>query len=337
MIEALTWTAVGLAVAGILSVSVLALRRLRLVHQTRRRLAAEARLRPLALGLVDGQDVGLELDESDARILAALLARYARRLDGEARGRISAFFEERGDVAREINALSSFRSWRRARAASILGDMGSQRAVASLRAALGDPSRDVRAAAARSLGRLGAKETVPALVYSLVRQEIPRTTTAQALLAIGPAALPRLRPLLVHPEAEVKVVAVELVGLLGDSSDADALVDRLRDTSAEVRAKACRALGRVGAAEAVDELRETLADRIPFVRATAAIALGELGDREAVPALLAQAREEHFDAAQAAARAVARIDPAALAAAAREPGPTVHLREAAGRAAVLAR
>lgn len=229
MIEALTWTAVGLAVAGILSVSVLALRRLRLVHQTRRRLAAEARLRPLALGLVDGQDVGLELDESDARILAALLARYARRLDGEARGRISAFFEERGDVAREITRFRASAPGG-ARAASILGDMGSQRAVASLRAALGDPSRDVRAAAARSLGRLGAKETVPALVYSLVRQEIPRTTTAQALLAIGPAALPRLRPLLVHPEAEVKVVAVELVGLLGDSSDADALVDRLRDT-----------------------------------------------------------------------------------------------------------
>ena len=59
-----------------------------------------------------------------------------------------------------------------------------------------------------------------------------------------------------------------------------------------------------------------------------------IGDRDAVPALLAEARSAHFDAARAAAAAVARIDAAAACAAAAETGSAIHLAEACDLLAV---
>jgi hypothetical protein len=48
-----------------------------------------------------------------------------------------------------------------------------------------------------------------------------------------------------------------------------------------------------------------------------------------VPRLLQQAREDRFEAARAAAQALARVDPAALLEAAEEPDAGPHLHEAA--------
>jgi HEAT repeat protein len=127
---------------------------------------------------------------------------------------------------------------------------------------------------------------------------------------------------------------IELIGLLGDAADASLVSEGLRDSAAEVRAKSTRALGRLGAAEAAGDLRAALGDRIPYVRATAAIALGMIGDREAAQTLLTQAREDQFDPAQAAARALARIDPPLLWDAARRLGQGPHVAEAADLTAV---
>ena len=165
MIEALSWSAVGLFALGVVSVCVLAARRLQLARSDRRRRIAEERLRPFALALVEGTAAGLpEPGGPDAPVLAGLLERYALQVRGSSRERIAEFFERRGDVEREIRALSGVRAWRRATAAHLLGTMGSPRAQRSRRAALGDPRQDDRAAAARGLGRLGAPEAVRPLV-----------------------------------------------------------------------------------------------------------------------------------------------------------------------------
>lgn len=329
MIEVFTWSAGGLALAATVFVFVLTTRRLVLRRTERIRREAEQRLRPFALALVHGEPVaGESFDERDTRVIAALLARYARSLAGDARGRIATFFERRGVVEEEIRALRSRRAWRRATAAYRLGDMASPTATPHLVAALDDPAREVRSAAARSLGRLAAPEAVEPLVYALAERRVPRAVGGQALLAIGPAALAALRELEQRTEADVRALAVELVGLLGDPYDSPLVVERLRDISAEVRAKAARALGRLGADEAAAALRATLDDRIPFVRVNAAAALGMIGDRDAVPALLSQAQSAHFDVARAAAAALARIDGDVVCAPAAEKGSSIHLREA---------
>ena len=330
MITFLTWCSVGLAAAGALSVGVLAVRRVQVARGDAAREAAERRLRPLALALLDGDDVDLAvLSAYDADLLASLLRRYARSLRGDDTARIAAFFADGGWVDRQLAHLSRRSAWRRATAAFTLGDMGSARAVPALVVALHDESADVRAASARSLGVLRAAVAVEPLVYALAERRIPRSVAGQALLAIGQEALPALRELETAPEAEARAFAVELVGLLGTPADGVRIVARLRDSSAEVRAKAARSLGRLGAREGTSALREALADRVPFVRVAASAALGVIGDAEALPELLDIARSDSFDPARAAAHTAARLAPGV---AATEHAP--HLQEAVDLLAV---
>lgn len=329
------WSTAALTSASIVLVAVLAGRRAVFAREDKGRRSAEERLRPLVLALVSGDDVpSSAITNGDAGMVASMLARYSRQLTGSARAHVTGFFERHGYADDEIARLRDRRGWRRARAAYTLGDMGSERALEPLLHALGDERRAVRAAAARSLGRLAAVDAVEPLVEALVQKRVPRAVAGQALLTIGSLSLPRLRALAQHAEPEIRAVVIELIGLLGDAADAPLVSRRLRDSSAEVRAKATRALGRLGAAEAAGELRTALDDRIPFVRATAAIALGMIGDRDAAPALLAQARTDEFDPAQAAARALARVDPPLLWDAARRLGQGPHVAEAADLTAV---
>jgi HEAT repeat protein len=338
MTAALTWLAVGLAFVGSLSVSTLALRRLALARQERRTQAVEAQLESVALALIAGEDDDLpSLGERELPVLAALLARYSQRLTGSERARIAAFFESTGSLEREVALLDDRREWKRATAAFALGDMASPRAIPPLLAALDDREEAVRGAAARSLGRLAAVDAVKPLVHGFSGGRLARAVAGQALLAIGPSALPALRDLLDADEAEAREFAVELVGLLGDATDSRLVLQRLRDSSAEVRAKAARALGRLGAEEAGTALVDTLGDRIPFVRVSAAHALAAVGDPAAAPSLLILAREDQFDPARAAAAAAARLDPGAVHRAAADDDSGPHVREAADLLGLTAR
>jgi len=329
--------ALGLGGAAVAFASILAARRILLARRERASAEAVARLRPLALRLIEGERDSLTpLGDRDARGLASVLARYARSLSGVSRERMTAFFEEHGHVDAEVDALGSRRAWQRATAAYALGDMGSARAVPALCEALDDPSRDVRSAASRSLGRLGAPGAVQKIVEGLAGGEIPHATAGQSLLDIGAAALPALRSLLsgaVGASGEIaiatRIVTVELIGLLGGPEDARLVQSRLGDPSAQVREQAARALGTLGADRAAGELRRALGDRIPLVRAAAAEALGVMRDPGAVPALLAQARDDEFEPAQAAARALLAFDPGSVLEAAGNAGAGPHLQEAA--------
>jgi HEAT repeat protein len=328
-LDAVVWAALTLTAAGSLCAYALALRRLHLTRSDLRRRAGEERLGTVAAALAGGELPVGELGEADLVVVAELLARYSRQLTGDARSNIAGFFMRQGLVDREVTRLSDRRSWRRARAAFLLGDMCVPQALDPLLDALEDSSREVRSAAARSLGLLGSSQAVEPLVRALVERRVPRAIGGQALLTLGSEALGPLRPLVLHAEPDVRAAAVELVGLLGDAGDARLLTSRLRDSAAEVRAKAARALGRLGAEEATVELREALGDRIGFVRANAAVALGLVGDRASAPALIDVARSDEFDPAQAAARALSRLYPQLLWSAARDSTSGPHLAEAA--------
>ena len=337
MIAALFLIGVAFTVAALALTGMLVGRRLLGGRRDAQRTEAERRLRPRALAIVDGEVDGSEVMSSrDAAIVSDLLARYARSLDGTARTHIADWFEDRLRLDVTIARLGHRRSWRRAGAAHALGDIGSPRAVDALLGALSDPSRDVRAAAARSLGRLGAARAVGALIDTLVNGTVPRAVAGQALIALGPDALPALRTCAGSVVAEVRRNALDLIGVVGAASDAGLLVGHLRDASADVRVAAAAALGRLGAAGAVPVLIEALDDRLPFVRAAAATALGQIGDPSAVPALLRQATGPAPEPAQAAAHAVLRIDPRELDAVDPDAGAARFLREAADLAELRA-
>lgn len=336
MVNGLQFASLGLALAATAFVLVLVLRRVMLSREERRRVAVEDRLRDDALALIDGDEVELPpLSRRDAAIFAAMMARFARQLSGEPRVHIARFFEAGGHIAHQADQLHARRAWKRAAAAATLGDMGSPEAVPALMNALHDSERDVRAAATRSLALLGAAVAVEAIVEQLAAGRVQRAVGGWALVTIGAPALPRLRGLLRDEDANVRAAAAELIGLVGEASDAPELIGLLRDPSAEVRAKSAHALGRLGSGDAAAMLRGSLGDRIFFVRAAAARALGQLGDRPSVPALVHQAQTDRFEAAQAAARALADLSPRGLSEMAALPAGNVHIREAAGMAEIL--
>src|SRR3954465_4624517 len=93
--------AVGVLVLAALSVLflvVLALQRVRLGVSERWHTELEARLRPLALALVEEGRMPGGLPPRAAAELAVILGRYGRRLRGDASARIAAFFEDSGAV-----------------------------------------------------------------------------------------------------------------------------------------------------------------------------------------------------------------------------------------------
>jgi len=325
-IDALAAAAALLLIASLVFLLVLVLRRLDLAREARSRLTLEERLRPLALQLLD-EDAELpprELAADEAAVFAELLGRYGRNVRGSAAARLETWFSSSGAVDVTIERLHSPKDWQRAAAAYALGDMASARVVPDLLSALGYRDAAVRAAAARSLGRLGATDAVEMLLEAQADGRLPRLVTGQALLAIGTPALPRLLPLVAATDERERAAAVELVGLIGGAVDARPLVEALRDPSAVVRAQAALALGRLAAEEAAARLRDLLDDRIPFVRAAAAEALGAVGDEVAAPRLRELAVADLFEPARAAAHALARIRPQLVSA-----GGSAYLDEAA--------
>jgi HEAT repeat protein len=87
---------------------------------------------------------------------------------------------------------------------------------------------------------------------------------AEALGRIGPAALPQLVELLKSPQADVRLIAAQVIARMGsDAKEAvPALIPLLNDPDERVRKAATRTLGRIGpdAAAAVPELLEALVE-----------------------------------------------------------------------------
>ncbi|MBA2955424.1 hypothetical protein GON03_13890 [Nocardioides sp. MAH-18] len=331
---------IALALVGVALVLVSLVVRSSMGARDKRRAEATERLRPLAMELVDPDDdqgaPAPVLAGMEAEVFGDLLVHYSRQLRGEAEDRIAAYFEAAGEVDAQRRRLTARSERARVDAAFRLGDMASAAAVPDLLRAMEDPSLDVRAAAARSLGRLRAAETVEALISAAVTERVADPVVGIALLEIGPPAVPRLITLLDDPDPHHRAAAVRLIGLLGSAAaEADELPALLpallRDMSADVRAAAADALGRLGASAGRDALIQLLHDRVAFVRAAAARALGQIGGQTVTEALLEVARADEFDPAADAAQALARIDPALVLTAAEAPDAGPHLREAADR------
>lgn len=318
----LTAAAVGLLIT-------LAIRHTTLGRRERRAADAERRMRPIAIELIEGTSMPPELSPHDRVALAMAIGRFSRKVSGGTMDRIGAYFRESGGLAAASAALRARPAWRRAAAAYSLGDMACKEAVPLLLEALDDRTGEVRAAAARSLGRLRDPSAIEPLMVCLVARRVPRGMAGTALLDLGPTAIPELRRIARHDDPQVRATAITVLGLVGDSGESDVLLHAITDPSADVRAEAARALGRIGAADAEPALMTALEDRVPFVRAEAATSLGAIDARSAVAQLVEVARSDRFRPARAAAQAVAEIDPQTLIATAAGPDAGMHLHEAA--------
>ena len=169
----------------------------------------------------------------------------------------------------------------RAAAARALGRMGPPaEAVGALADALRDPNGQVRAAALEAIGGIGPANADAA--EALARRMDPFSTDASVVVAalerIGPAGIPHMRPLLKGGGVETRCQAALALGCMGPQAAA-LLAEALRDPTDEVKIAAAGALGRLGppAGGAVAELIALTADTNGTLRHEAARAVVRVG------------------------------------------------------------
>ena len=168
-------------------------------------------------------------------------------------------------------------------AAESLGKIGDRSALPAVLPLLRDPAPAVRAAAAQALGRMaspGDEEAIAGLVRAL--QDPSDTVKRTAALAIGDIEplLPQLAfvaDLLRASDVQVRRAAVHTLLSVGSAQVAGWLLPLLNDPDVEVRQGAVAALGLSGDARAETALGQRLGqDGSPAVRAEAAYHLGKL-------------------------------------------------------------
>lgn len=199
---------------------------------------------------------------------------------------------------------------RRARAALVLGEIGSPDTHAPLRAALKDKEGVVRARAIAAIGKLGDREAAGEIAPLL--DDDDAGTRAEAARVLGELHADRFAPkierLLFDPSEKVRICALSAVGNLRDLAAGPAAARALDSPSAPVRNSAVIALGRIGDRSSLPQIRRALDDKDQWVRGSAAAALGEMRDGEAVPLLEKAAGDESACVRGASAAALGALN-----------------------------
>ncbi|GLZ01977.1 HEAT repeat domain-containing protein [Actinoplanes sp. NBRC 103695] len=313
------FTIIIVVLAAIVAVTALAIVAVRVHRHVRRRkqaaLAAGPRQALLAFVADNGEEgshglVAIPEDAWKAAEPGAL--GLLGKLRGEAHQALVSVFLRRGTARRALYDLRSRSRVRRARAAQVLGDLELRQAVPELCRLLTDRRAEVRVVAVRALGRIGDPAAAWRLIASLDQSDpVPSLLATHTLVQLGPEAEVTLSAALDHPEARVRAVCLEALGLLGATGALDRVARVLReDAVLDVSVAAATNLGRLGTRGAVEPLTQALTSARPAaLRAAAARALGDLGAPSAVGALVALLDDEQYRVAHEAAHALRRVGP----------------------------
>ncbi|HTE17624.1 MAG TPA: HEAT repeat domain-containing protein, partial [Armatimonadota bacterium] len=189
-------------------------------------------------------------------------------------------------VANLCQLLQSPRWQVRSRVAEALGQIGDPSALGPLSAALRDKRREVCLRALEALAATGGEAAATCIAESMVEGWADLSVPREALVKIGPLAVPALRGLLEDTSWEVRGAAVAALGRIGDPQVVPDLAERLQcDPDLGVRWRAAEALGNIRDDGVVPALIEALDDPLPTVRIVVVDALEKLKDPQAVPAL----------------------------------------------------
>jgi HEAT repeat protein len=307
------------AVVTVVAVGIVTVRLFRTARLRRRTALAAAPRRALLAFVADngeegGDDLVAIADDAWQATEPGALALLGK-LRGEAHAALISVFLRRGVARRAMRDLRHRSRVRRARAAQVLGDLELKAAVPELSRLLDDRHDEVRVVAVRALGRIGDPAAAWRLIASLDRPDpLPSLLVTHTLVQLGADAEITLSAALDHPQARVRVVCLDALGLLGATGAVTRIARVLGDdASLDVRVAAAASLGRLGTRSALDPLIGALAPARPTtLRAAAARALGDLGAPTAVPHLEALLDDDTFRIAHEAAHALRRLGPTGL-------------------------
>jgi HEAT repeat protein len=229
-------------------------------------------------------DLAEALRASDVNLRRAAAAAL-NQIGRDAKGAIIPLRDALGDKDKEV---------RRA-ALEAIGKLGPDGKSASGEVSdlIGDPDAETRQAAEKVLAQIDPDAALSAFARALFNpDEGVRLEAAEAMLAMGKAAQPRVSDLIAVVRSEkspaVRLTAARALTVIDPTSTAPvpALAEALAGTDAPRRREAAEALATIGAVarDAVPALGGALKDKDPAVRKSAAVALSKVGE-DALPAL----------------------------------------------------
>jgi HEAT repeat protein len=298
-----------MAFAAALSLALVSLVVYRGIDELRflRRQRLLARYRPLVDAVLTAPTIDaavaplLPVPPRHRSILGDLILTVARLQTGDVVPRLCAAASALGLVDHWMRDVSHRSWWVRAAAVRALGLVREPSSVAVLLRALDEPHAEVRAAAADALGRIADPAVGPALLARL--RDESRHQRARLIEAIRAQGAPMMPALLAHARASAADTAatLDVVGIIGDTSAIDSLLDWSGAPDPAVRSAALKALGSIGLDDrSYYYALRGLEDAHPDARAMAARALGRSGRRDAVPYLRAHLDDEWIVAAHCA-------------------------------------
>lgn len=145
---------------------------------------------------------------------------------------------------------------------------------------LRNPSPQIRANAARTLGKMKSRASTPYLI-DLLQDEV----------------------------ASVRASACEALGPIGDRASIEALVMMVQDNVEKVQEQAATALVSFGKQATVPLLNALTRERDKFAQRAFLRCLGGIGDAKSVPALIGYLRSSYFIVRQTAVAALVRFGP----------------------------
>jgi hypothetical protein len=225
-----------------------------------------------------------KFDEVKRPIAATMLIERMKPASEEERVHTLAVLREAGTVDSIARSTTRGLPWRRALAIRTLGWIGAEETVPSLIERLSDRNRYVRESTVRALGRIGDSRALPSLA-ELFRApgRVGPGVVYDALVAFGPEAEPVFADGLGSEIASVRVASCFGVAVLSEPESARRLLEPLLgDEAAPVRSAAADSLGQVAGERLPDALAHATRDEQATVRSAATGALGLYDDPRGV-------------------------------------------------------
>ena len=254
-------------------------------------------------------------DELERPIAATMLIERMKPASEEERLQTLAVLREAGAVDSLGRSAARGLPWRRALAVRTLGWIGAEETVPVLVERLSDQNRYVRESAVRALGRIGDSLALPSLA-ELFRSpgRVGAGVVYDALVAFGPEAEPVFVDGLGSEIASVRVASCFGVAARSEPESARRLLEpSLSDEAAPVRSAAAESLGQVGGERLPDALAQAMGDEQAAVRSSAAGALGSYDDPRGVALAVNALLDPDRDTAVCAGESLVRLSRGLLA------------------------
>lgn len=182
--------------------------------------------------------------------------------------------------------------------------------IQALQVLLRDEAPEVRTAAAQAIGRLEAAVGLDEILLSLKKGDVG--TKIRAMYALGLIGGEKVVAPLIYcagrPEADIRSVAVEVLGSLAMPAVLPVLLERLGDSVPAIQARAIAALAGFPATPGLcARLRPFLASDDGSLEAEAALALARLGDLASAGRIQALLASPHASTRQASATALSLL------------------------------